>query len=262
MIDDRNRLVIRLEEGVRFSRELATPVARMLAVLVDWLAIIVLTLLFTQLTAVVAAVSIDLYYALFFWIGFSLNFGYPLLLEWRWGGQTLGKKMLRLRVVDASGLRLQFHQILIRNLIRLVDILPFFYLLGGAVAFLSRKSQRLGDIAANTVVIRMPKLELPDLEQIRAGKYNSLLAHPHLAARLRQRVEPALAACLLDLVLRRDQFTPEARISAFAQAAELLRETVRFPEETLEWLTDEQFVRNVVDCLFRELERKVRLKQG
>ena len=78
--------------------------------------------------------------------------------EWRWRGQTIGKRLLRLRVVDAEGMRLQFNQIVTRNLLRFVDSLPAFYFVGGLACWLSPKCQRLGDIAANTIVIRNPRV--------------------------------------------------------------------------------------------------------
>ena len=52
----------------------------------------------------------------------------------------------------------------------------------------SRKGQRLGDIAAGTIVIRNPVIAEPDMGQLLGGKYNSLARYPHLAARLRQHV--------------------------------------------------------------------------
>ena len=73
---------------------------------------------------------------------------------------------------------------------RLIDSLPLFYLVGGIAALVSRNGQRLGDLAANTVVAHERHWEAPDLEQIAPAKYNSLLAYPHLAARLRSLASP------------------------------------------------------------------------
>src|SRR5580765_4586307 len=136
-------------------------------------------------------ISANLAGALYLITYFAISIGYAIACEWRWRGQTIGKRLLRLRVVDAEGLRLQFHQVVTRNLLRFVDMLPLFYFVGGVAVLLSRSCQRLGDIAANTIVIRHPKLSEPDLDQLLAGKFNSLREHPHLAARLRQHVSPA-----------------------------------------------------------------------
>jgi hypothetical protein len=182
---------------------------------------------------------------------FAISIGYGILLEWIWRGQTLGKRILRLRVMDAEGLRLQVNQIVMRNLLRFVDMLPAFYLVGGIAAFVNRRGQRLGDLAANTVVVRNPKLSEPDLEQLLAGKYNSLRDYPHLEARLRQRVSPAEAAIAMRALLRRDGLDPRARVELFSELAEHFRTLVNFPSEAIEGMPDEQYVRNVVDVLYR-----------
>ena len=74
---------------------------------------------------------------------FALSIGYGMFTEWYWRGQTIRKRLLRLRVVDAQGLKLNFNQIALRNLLRCVDLLPAFYALGGAVSLLNRQSQQL-----------------------------------------------------------------------------------------------------------------------
>jgi hypothetical protein len=182
---------------------------------------------------------------------FAAQIGYGLFCEWLWRGQTIGKRLLHLRVVDAYGLRLQFSQIVIRNLLRFVDMLPAFYLVGGLTTLINARSQRLGDLAANTVVIRSPQIAQPDLEQMLAGKFNSLRQQPHLEARLRQKISPLEASLALQAILRRDDFAPRARAELFARLAEHYRSLVEFPAETVEPITDEQYLRNVVDTVYR-----------
>jgi hypothetical protein len=153
--------------------------------------------------------------------------------------------------MDAQGLRLQFHQIMIRNLLRFVDMLPACYLLGGLAVVISRRAQRLGDLAANTVVVHIPKHSEPDLDQLLAGKFNSLRQSPHLAARLRQRASAEEARLALQSLVRRDELEPEARVRLFAELAEHFKKLVAFPPDIIEAMPDEQYVRNVVDILFR-----------
>ena len=86
-----------------------------------------------------------------------LIWAYFILLEWLWNGQTIGKRMYRLRVINEDGSPAQFTAVLIRNLLRLVDFLPALYGLGVLVIVLSPKSQRLGDLAAGTYVVRAPR---------------------------------------------------------------------------------------------------------
>src|ERR1043166_818872 len=167
-------LQIRTPEGIVFSQLLAGPVTRFLAWFIDVACIGCLLKLLGTVLLLLQVISRDLsgaFYALGYFI---VSIGYGVAFEWSWRGQTLGKKLLRLRVVDAEGLRLQFNQIVVRNLLRFVDSLPVFYFVGGVVSLLNPASQRLGDIAANTIVIRNPHLAQPDLEQLLAGKYNSL----------------------------------------------------------------------------------------
>jgi hypothetical protein len=191
---------------------------------------------------------------------FVISIGYGIACEWLWRGQTIGKKLFHLRVVDAEGLRLQFNQILTRNLLRFVDSLPAFYFLGGLICLINSKCQRLGDIAANTVVVRAPTIAQPDVEQLVAGKYNSLRQYPHLVARLRQGVTPAEAAVVVQALMRRDGFDPLDRAELFAELAAHFRAKVEFPVEATDGITDEQYLRNIVDVIYRTRSNEVKEK--
>ncbi|HWW02254.1 MAG TPA: RDD family protein [Candidatus Acidoferrum sp.] len=244
-------LEIRTPEGIVFSQLLAGPVTRAQAWVVDLLCTMALLTIMGYLLLPLQLVSPNLGAAAATLGYFCVSIGYAVVCEWWWRGQTIGKKLFRLRVVDAEGLRLQFNQIVTRNLLRFVDSLPLFYFVGGLVCWVSPKCQRLGDIAANTIVIRHPRLAQPDLSQLLAGKYNSLRQHPHLAARLRQRVSPAEAAVALQALLRRDEFVPVARVELFAELAAHFHDLVEFPAEATDGITDEQYLRNVVDVVYR-----------
>jgi uncharacterized RDD family membrane protein YckC len=169
-----NTLLIRTPEGVVFSQTLAGPIVRFLAWLIDFLCLAVLLIAVNLTLAFVQAISPDVGQALGIVFYFVISMGYAMIFEWRWRGQTVGKRVLRLRVVDASGLRLQFSQVAIRNLLRIIDLLPLMYFVGGVATLFTRKAQRLGDLAANTVVIRLPRIVEPNLDQLGSGKYNSL----------------------------------------------------------------------------------------
>ena len=251
-----NTLLIRTPEGVVFSQALAGPVTRFLAWLIDFFCVVVVLIAVNLVIGIFGIFTPDLATAMVLIAFFVLTIGYGIALEWWWRGQTIGKRLFRLRVVDAGGLRLQFHQIVLRNLLRFVDSLPLLYFVGGIASLVSRRAQRLGDLAANTVVIRIPRIAEPDLEQLLTGKFNSLRAHPHLEARLRQRVSPAEAATALQAVTRRDEFEPVARVKLFGELAGHFRAKVDFPAEAVEGIADEQYVRNVVDVLYRPREAK------
>lgn len=84
---------------------------------------------------------------------FVVVFGYFLLFEWLWGGQTPGKKTMGLRVMYDDGRPLDFSASAIRNILRLADFLPIAYGLGVTAMFISPKLQRIGDIACGTIVV-------------------------------------------------------------------------------------------------------------
>ena len=246
-----NTLQLQTPEGIVFSLPLAGPVSRMLAWAIDELCIFTATNLLREVMGGIGLITPGLASAAFVLGFFAISTGYAIALEWFWRGQTLGKRVLGLRVMDEQALRLEFSQIVVRNLLRIADSLPGLYLLGGVACTLSRKYQRLGDLAANTIVVRNVEAAQPNLSQVLGGKFNSLLEHRHLAARLRQRVSPAIAATALEALLRRDELQPAARLELFSELAGHFRDVVVFPAEAVEQLSDEQYVRNVVEILYR-----------
>jgi len=245
-----SRLSIETPEGVVFSFELATPVSRALAWSIDAAAIAAACYLAAQASLTLRLLSGDVAAAASVVLYFAISMGYGILLEWRWRGQTLGKRVLGLRVIDVQALRLQLPQIVLRNLLRLLDGLPLFYLVGGVSCALSPKAQRLGDLAANTIVARERRPEQPDLEQIAPAKYNSLLAWPSLTARLRSVVSPEAAAIAARAAAMRDGYDPAARIELFGELAAHFRSLVEFPADAVEGLTDEQYVRSVLRVIY------------
>ena len=245
-------LKIRTPEGIAFSFALAGPVVRCLAWIVDFIVILFIATMANKLAQLAGFISEDFAQAISIISYFVISIGYGVLLEWSWRGQTIGKRLLRLRVMDAHGLRLQFHQILLRNLLRFVDMLPALYLVGGlASVFQPPRATARRPFAASTVVVYNPRPAEPDLDQLLAGKFNSLRQHPHLEARLRQRVSPDEARLALQALVRRDELDPAPRVALFSELAEHFKSLVAFPPESIEAMPDEQYVRNVVDILFR-----------
>lgn len=250
-VEGPSTITIRTPEGIVFPLLPAGPLSRSLAWTVDLAAVSVVSGTVGKVALLLDLVSRGLGQAVYVLSYFLISVGYGMALEWLWRGQTLGKRLLRLRVMDAEGLSLRFGQIALRNLLRSVDMLPACYLVGGVSCLATRRSQRLGDVAANTIVVRTPRIAEPDLEQILAGKYNSFLDQPHLAGRLRQKASPREAYVALEALLRREDLSPEARVGLFRDIAARFRGLVEFPPAATFGLTDEQYVRNVVDILFR-----------
>ncbi|MEZ5304817.1 MAG: RDD family protein [Verrucomicrobiales bacterium] len=244
-------LTIRTPEGVSFSMPLAGPVPRALAWGIDS-AFVVLLILGVSNIATQSGIGQGFVYAVTFLIAVAVPALYGIVFEWVWRGQTPGKRLLGIRVVDECGLSLRLSQVATRNLLRAVDMpLPLCFIIGGAAIALTKRCQRLGDLAAGTVVIRLRANPPPEIGEILAGKFNSFRDHPHLEARLRAKATPEEAQLALSAILRRDEFEPEARLALFRDLAGHFRSLVEFPDESAGSLTDEQYLRNVADTLYR-----------
>jgi uncharacterized RDD family membrane protein YckC len=151
-------------EQIQFTFDLAGAGARMLAYLID------LAIRLAALSVVGSAVMISTGWAspeiatgLMLIIAFALEWGYHTIIEWLWNGFTPGKRALRIRVVRADGVRVDFVRSAMRNLLRAADIFPFFYAAGLLTMFLTGTQRRLGDLAADTMVVREEPARLRDL---------------------------------------------------------------------------------------------------
>jgi uncharacterized RDD family membrane protein YckC len=92
---------------------------------------------------------------------FLFNWGYFTLFEAFWNGRTPGKRVARIRVIQRSGRAIGLFESMARNLVRYVDQLPFFYAVGVITMFATKQHQRLGDLAAGTLVVRDREEETP-----------------------------------------------------------------------------------------------------
>ncbi len=100
------------------------------------------------------------------------GWSYFIVLEWLWNGQTVGKRLFGLRVINEDGSPARFIAVFVRNLVRVVDFLPAFYGLGLVAIVLSPRSQRLGDLAAGTYVVRArtPRVDWNALRTLEVGR--------------------------------------------------------------------------------------------
>jgi uncharacterized RDD family membrane protein YckC len=145
-----DRVSIATPEGVDLELTLAGLGSRFIAALAD---------VTIQIAVLVAAGLIlrpagDLGAALFAIASFLVIFGYDVLFEVLAGGRTPGKRWTGLRVVRAGGRPITLVRSALRNVLRLVDVLPFAYTIGVIAIFASRNNQRVGDLVAGTYVIR------------------------------------------------------------------------------------------------------------
>ena len=163
-----DQLNIDTPELVAIEMPLAGIGSRFIALLIDtliWAAgLIVLGLVLWAFKPALQAFS-NLSYqwtvAVFTITIFLLNWGYFTLFEAFWHGRTPGKRVARIRVIQQSGRAIGIFESMARNFIRYVDQIPFFYAVGVIAVFATRQHQRLGDLAAGTLVVRDREQETP-----------------------------------------------------------------------------------------------------
>jgi uncharacterized RDD family membrane protein YckC len=149
-------MVVSTPERVAFEYEIAGVGSRFMAQLIDVLLLLAVLFAFSITAGVVGNVTADgnLALLIFVLVTFLVFIGYFPFCEGIWSGQTLGKRALRIRVLGDRGEPVTLTQVAIRNLVRLVDFLPFFYGVGLITIFIQGGGKRLGDFAAGTVVAR------------------------------------------------------------------------------------------------------------
>lgn len=155
-LDADTQLVVPTPERVSFEYRLAGPGSRFVAQAIDLLILagVLIALVFAVITLAVVTGNGRLAVLVFVLTTFVLVFGYFWFFEALWTGQTVGKRVMNLRVVGDRGEPLTFAQAAIRNLVRIIDFAPSAYGLGLAVLFANGRGKRLGDLAAGTVVVR------------------------------------------------------------------------------------------------------------
>jgi len=231
------RHAVTTPEGVTFHRRPAELPSRARAWLIDQAIVTVFKALAVIALASWGGVGIALIYI----ISLGLDFGYFTLCEWRGRGQTPGKKAMGLRVAAVNGARLDGDEIFLRNLIRAIDGLPMFMVVGGLVALCDPHRRRLGDLVAGTLVVREPAGAIPAAAFDADG--TPAFADPALRPRLQAMLGREDRDLLLDLAQRRDALDPLARADLFAAAAVYYRGRFNLP--AADHLTDERFVLNL-----------------
>lgn len=146
-------------EGVALRLPAAGPVPRALAWAIDLgIRLGILTACSTVLSLLGKA-GLGIYLVLLF----VLVWGYPILCEGLFNGQTPGKRALDLRVVSSDGAPVGWLAAVVRNLLRTVDMLPFGYGAGLVCGLLDPWGRRLGDLVAGTLVVHVQaQVPLPE----------------------------------------------------------------------------------------------------
>lgn len=180
---------------------------------------------------------------------FVIIWGYHLFFELRWQGQSPGKRLYLLRVVDERGLPLSWPQSLVRNAVRLLDLLPFAGGCGALCMVLDPHRRRLGDLAAGTLVVDERPLQTPPLRADVARRHNSLDT-PRIRRLIAHRLDSEQRAFLATSCQRAEALTAEARFACMQAAATYFRQQLALPAE--EHLSDENMLRALAAIALRD----------
>jgi uncharacterized RDD family membrane protein YckC len=177
--------------------------------------------------------------AVFIFIPFVLYWGYFTLFEAFWNGRTPGKRLAKIRVIQRSGRGIGLFESMTRNLLRIVDQFPFVYAVGAVSIFLTRDHQRLGDLAAGTLVVHeRENLTAPGSSTsnrtVTAGIFDEPAQTPPMGGLLQpirlelspdgvQRLETADLEVLEGFFARRLDFSMETRAALAERIAGALR---------------------------------------
>ena len=214
-------------ERIVFQYPLAGPFRRAFAYAIDVALLIALVI-----AAVIASLLLSL--GSISGIGpalvayFVIVWGYSASCEAVFNGQTLGKRLVGIRVVSDRGIPITGAQAVVRSLVGTIDgPIPFCYLLGLASMLSTRKFQRLGDLAAGTMVVIEARRGRAGVIQVELSSVETLL--PWLPVRVA--AGPELARALSDYVQRRGRFGPARREEMAGYLARPLRDRYGLPAD-------------------------------
>lgn len=177
---------------------------------------------------------------------FFFTFGYHVYFETLQQGRTLGKRALRLRVVDSRGLPMTAAQSLVRNAVRALDSLPLFYGVGGIAALIDRSGRRLGDIAAQTLVVE-ERSPVEYRGSLMTERHFNSLRTPRVLRLIRNRISLEERELLLELSLRAEDLEPAKRYEITERIGSYYRELLDIEDPRI---TGENLVRDLTSILF------------
>ena len=153
MLDTRYR--VEIPGGIHLEAQVVGPVARAFALAIDYL---IKALLMSAMSIAAIPLGFDgMGGGIFLIMLFVIEWFYPVLFEVFMRGQTPGKKVLGIAVVNDDLSPVTLGPSLVRNLLRSIDFLPLMYLAGLVTMLTNQRFQRLGDMAAGTLVVSISK---------------------------------------------------------------------------------------------------------
>jgi uncharacterized RDD family membrane protein YckC len=239
-----NEITITTPEHVPIRLEPAGAGSRFLATLIDSIVVTAVTIASATLLNLVLPAGVAI--ALTITINFVLTWGWHVFFEVRKQGRTPGKRALRLRVIDARGLPVSLYQSLVRNIVRALDFAPAFYGIGAIVTLVTPSRRRLGDIVADTIVVRDTQ-PLAYQGQLASERRHNSLRTARVLRLIRHRISLEEREFLLTLCLRAHRMSPTARYDLMEEVANVYREKLSVEADAI---SGENFVRDLTAVLF------------
>jgi uncharacterized RDD family membrane protein YckC len=219
---------------------------RFLALLTDLIVVLGLSMLIAQVSLLFLPLGVS---GIVRGVAFLLvGWGYHVYFEMAYQGQSFGKRTFKLRVVDGRGLPLALDQSFVRNAVRALDSLPFGYAVGALVCLFDRERRRLGDIVADTLVVREPRSIPTDKRWTRERAFNSLRV-PRVLRLIRHRVSLEEREFLAALRLRSESLEATARFDLMEEVASFYRKKLDIGDIPL---SGEALVRGLSSILFAD----------
>lgn len=243
---DEHKAIIITPEHVPIQLVTAGLASRFLAILLDSLIVIAISAMIHLILYLLAPFGLK--EAIAIAIIFLLQWSYHIYFDVKKGGQTPGKHLCGLRVVDSRGLPITFQQSLVRNVVRVLDFAPIFYGLGGLVSLFDRNHRRLGDIVADTLVIQ--EREAVDYSRQLADprRFNTLKT-PQITRKIRHRVTLEEREFLLALCLRASKMETKARFDIMDRVGIYYRAKLEIDDS---YVSNENIVRDLTHILWTE----------
>ena len=237
--------VVVTPEHVEIRLEPAGLGSRFLAFTVDLVLVLGATVLVSRLTLGLPGGTGTLLRALLL---LGLTWGYHVYFEVRHQGQSPGKRLAGIRVVDGRGLPLGLEQCFVRNVVRVLDALPIGYALGAVACQLDSGRRRLGDMAADTLVVR-ERLSVDFERRGRGARSWNSLKTPRVLRAARHRTSLEEREFLSVLCLRAEGLDDGARLELMEDVGRHYRERLGIDEAHL---PGESVVRGLAAALFSD----------
>lgn len=255
MTNSNDVLKIDTPENVSFDYDVAGIGSRFLAALIDTALIILLQAIlygsffllanFVFNTDVLNGDSASWALAIMGIISFVFLWGYYIFFEVIWNGQSPGKRLFGIRVIRVDGTPITVSESIIRNLVRLIDLLPTAYGVGVVTMFINPNSRRVGDLAAGTIVIHDRQVDdLLYFSQLRPGIINTLASKKDIPEGFPvEKVSQNELQIIEEFLARRQSLSNRVALARHILASIVGR--LEFPQESIPYNKSEEILATI-----------------